>query len=207
MCFYHMKNFKKAFTLIEMLIVVVIIGILAAALIPRLQSVQGRARDTKRKADLSQIGSALSVYKSDVGSFTALSGTTTSGLTTTLVTNGSYITAIPTDSDASTWNANSTTPINGGYYAFATLARNGSTGNAFILGARTETDGTSSNWVYASATSASGGAIIANTNATVYESAICQRVAASAGGTDAIVAGGVCTANRSNNTLRYIYVQ
>lgn len=56
---------KKAFTLIEMLIVIVIIGILAAALIPRLVSVQGRARDTKRKADLQQIGTALAIYKLD----------------------------------------------------------------------------------------------------------------------------------------------
>lgn len=46
---------KKTFTLIEMLIVIVIIGILAAALVPRLQSVQSRARDTKRKADLHAI--------------------------------------------------------------------------------------------------------------------------------------------------------
>ncbi|MEI7477517.1 MAG: prepilin-type N-terminal cleavage/methylation domain-containing protein [bacterium] len=60
---------KKAFTLIEMLIVVVIIGILAAALIPRLQSVQARARDTKRKADLHQIGTALAIYKEDNGSY------------------------------------------------------------------------------------------------------------------------------------------
>ncbi|MEI7477590.1 MAG: prepilin-type N-terminal cleavage/methylation domain-containing protein [bacterium] len=62
---------KKSFTLIEMLIVVVIIGILAAALIPRLQSVQARARDTKRKADLHQIGTALAIYKEDNGGFDA----------------------------------------------------------------------------------------------------------------------------------------
>ena len=40
---------KKAFTLVEMLIVVVIIGILAAALIPRLTGAQSKARDAARK--------------------------------------------------------------------------------------------------------------------------------------------------------------
>lgn len=58
---------KKTFTLIEMLIVIVIIGILAAALIPRLQSVQGRARDTKRKTDFTQIHNALLIYNTDNG--------------------------------------------------------------------------------------------------------------------------------------------
>ncbi|MEI7477147.1 MAG: prepilin-type N-terminal cleavage/methylation domain-containing protein [bacterium] len=55
MFIYRSRMQKKSFTLIEMLIVVVIIGILAAALIPRLQSVQARARDIKRIADIHQI--------------------------------------------------------------------------------------------------------------------------------------------------------
>lgn len=60
---------KKSFTLIEMLIVIVIIGILAAALVPRLQDVQARARDTKRKADLQQITTAIQLYTLDKGKF------------------------------------------------------------------------------------------------------------------------------------------
>jgi len=63
------KTLTKAFTLIEMLIVIVIIGILAAALVPRLQDVQARARDTKRKADLRSIDTALQVYKADNGQY------------------------------------------------------------------------------------------------------------------------------------------
>lgn len=62
-------KYKKGFTLIEMLIVIVIIGILAAALVPRLQSVQSRARDTERKADLNQILNGLHIYKLDNGSY------------------------------------------------------------------------------------------------------------------------------------------
>lgn len=46
-----------------MLIVIVIIGILAAALIPRLTGAQAKARNTARKADLSQINTAIMAYQ------------------------------------------------------------------------------------------------------------------------------------------------
>lgn len=52
-----------------MLIVIIIIGILAAALVPRLLDVQIRARDTKRKTDLRSIYTALEVYFLDNQSY------------------------------------------------------------------------------------------------------------------------------------------
>lgn len=66
---FSRKNKKKGFTLIEMLIVIVIIGILAAALIPRLSSARGRANDVARKADLAQTAAALVSYQIDKGGF------------------------------------------------------------------------------------------------------------------------------------------
>ena len=62
------KN-KSWFTLVEMLIVIVIIGILAWALIPRLSSARWRANDTARKADLHQIAATLVAYQIDHGKF------------------------------------------------------------------------------------------------------------------------------------------
>lgn len=53
------KSIIKAFTLVEMLIVIVIIGILIAALMPRMQAAQWRARDVSRKTALSQVQSAI----------------------------------------------------------------------------------------------------------------------------------------------------
>lgn len=55
----------------EMLIVIVIIGILAAALIPRLASARGRANDTARKASLQQVATALITSQMDKGTLPA----------------------------------------------------------------------------------------------------------------------------------------
>ncbi len=58
-----MTNYKshsqKAFTLIEMLVVISLIGILAALAMVSFSSVQKQARDTARKSDLKQIGNAV----------------------------------------------------------------------------------------------------------------------------------------------------
>lgn len=53
------------FTLIEILVVVVILGILAAIVVPRVMERPGEARVTRAKQDIQGIVTALSLYKLD----------------------------------------------------------------------------------------------------------------------------------------------
>jgi prepilin-type N-terminal cleavage/methylation domain-containing protein len=61
------SKIKKGFTLVELMIVIAIIGILAAALFPALTSYLSRGRDTKKIAEIKQLNTALIVYKIDTG--------------------------------------------------------------------------------------------------------------------------------------------
>jgi prepilin-type N-terminal cleavage/methylation domain-containing protein/prepilin-type processing-associated H-X9-DG protein len=58
---------RKGFTLIELLVVIAIIGILASLLLPALSSVLEKSKQMKCKANLSNIGKTLEIYKQDYG--------------------------------------------------------------------------------------------------------------------------------------------
>lgn len=58
---------KKGFTLVELAIVIVVIGILAAISIVAYSGTQQRARDGARKADIAQIAHFLAIYQTDKG--------------------------------------------------------------------------------------------------------------------------------------------
>ena len=89
---------RRAFTLVEMLLVVTIIGILAALVIPRIVGVSDRSRVTAANADINGgIKSALGAYEVDNGRFP-------SGLQDLLVApgnarnwHGPYLDKIPAD--------------------------------------------------------------------------------------------------------------
>ena len=60
-----MKSRAAGFTLIEIMVVVVILGILAAIIVPKLTGKPDEARVVKAKQDIRQLESALEMYKLD----------------------------------------------------------------------------------------------------------------------------------------------
>ncbi len=56
---------SKGFTLIELMVVILIIGVLAALIVPKVMSRPDEARITAAKADIATITQALNLYKLD----------------------------------------------------------------------------------------------------------------------------------------------
>lgn len=56
---------KKGFTLIELLVVIAIIATILGVALPNFIGARERARDTKRKAEMGQVKSALRLYYND----------------------------------------------------------------------------------------------------------------------------------------------
>ena len=94
---------RSAFTLIELLIVVVIIGILAAIAIPKFQNTKGKANAASLKTDLRNLSTAEEAYFFEhsgyTGSLTNLQLNQSPGVTLTIV-----------DATSSGWSAKATHP-------------------------------------------------------------------------------------------------
>ncbi len=61
----NIKDTQRGFTLIEVMVVVVILGILAAFIVPKLMDRPDAARIAKAKSDIGAIESALNLYRLD----------------------------------------------------------------------------------------------------------------------------------------------
>ena len=66
---YGRQDHRRGFTLIEIMLVVIIIGALAAMIVPRMAGRSEQAKVAVAKADLSNIATALKLYELDNGIF------------------------------------------------------------------------------------------------------------------------------------------
>jgi prepilin-type N-terminal cleavage/methylation domain-containing protein len=71
---YSWKKLKnqKGFTIVELLIVIVVIGILATLVIVTFSGIQRKARDTERKTDINAVTSQLEAFYAEAGYYPLL---------------------------------------------------------------------------------------------------------------------------------------
>ena len=159
-----MKNERKGFTLIEILIVVAIIAILASVVLVGLGPTQEAGRDARRISDLHEVQNGLELYYNSCGYYPggyaagACANTATTGyssgatpMNTALTSAGLQISTVPLD-------PSNTAPHVYGY------ATNGATATQYVLSAVLENAG---NTVFSSYTGLTAGQIAVYTSGNV----------------------------------------
>ena len=74
----YFREKSKGFTIVELLIVIVVIGILSAIVIVAYNGIQERGRDAQRVSDIKAITNALEMYYLDHGEYPSGSGSVNS---------------------------------------------------------------------------------------------------------------------------------
>ncbi len=111
-----LRNRRNAFTLVELLIVIIIIAVLAAIAIPKFSNSTTRSKESALRSNLKLVRNAIELYRADTGVFPATLGDLAataapangldSGATSTAINSsdwrGPYLQALPKDFNGST---------------------------------------------------------------------------------------------------------
>ena len=149
---YMMKSNKrsgaKGFTLIELMIVVAIIGILAAIAIPKFADLIRKSKEGATKGNLGAVRSALSIYYGD------LEGNYPTDNLSELTTGGKFLPSIP-DAKTPSYHTDQTTVVTGasqtvavtnaGGWAYVNNSADSNWGNLWVN--CTDTDSKGSIWM------------------------------------------------------------
>ena len=135
-----MKKTKSGFTLVEILIVVVILGILAAIVIPQFTDAATQAKESSLKTDLQAIRSQIELYKIQH----------TDALPDAAGTDANFVECMTgeTDMDGDQWAAGAGT-VYGAY--MQSIPENPYNGLRTVRTAASGTPGSGSGWMYDSA--------------------------------------------------------
>src|SRR3982751_4821398 len=74
-----LKKRQSGFTIVELLIVIVVIGILATLVIVTFTGIQQKARNSQRQTDINALDSHLEAYYAQTGSYPSFAVLTSSG--------------------------------------------------------------------------------------------------------------------------------
>ena len=66
---HYVKRNRRGFTLIELMVVIIILGILAMWVAPKIMSRPGEAKQVKARMDIQNLETALKLYKLDNGNY------------------------------------------------------------------------------------------------------------------------------------------
>ena len=135
-----LKTKQQGFTIVELLIVIVVIGILAALVITTFTGIQQRARNTERETDIKALHGQVEAYYAQNGYYPTLTVVTTAGGLPGLGSDA----LTPPGNGASQIDANAATTLKYQYAVTPATCDNGANGNCtgYTLEAALEGGGT-----------------------------------------------------------------